>query len=274
MIQETLEDDKFIRCESNAAGLMDTTGARVGDTVSQSSVGASPVEAALSTEPSSDIHRPIASFWHTVLVLVVQGLLSYRGAVHAGRMRALAEGHRVGLYERTIFIEWMMLGLVLLGVWWHGPSVHTVLGERWRTVRHFLIHLGIAVLFLVVTIAIGSIFEPRGEDHSAARLILPEGRTEMWLWVALSITAGICEEAIYRGYFQRQFIAATKSVPVGIVLSGMVFGVVHLYQGFPHALRIGLLGIMSGILAYWLKSVRPGMIAHTLQDILGGLARH
>jgi hypothetical protein len=31
------------------------------------------------------------------------------------------------------------------------------------------------------------------------------------------------------------------------------------------------LGVMSGILAHWRKSVRPGMFAHSLQDIIGGL---
>jgi hypothetical protein len=50
--------------------------------------------------------------------------------------------------------------------------------------------------------------------------------------------------------------------------------VAHLYQGVSHALQIGLLGVMGGIVAYRCDSVRPGMIAHTLQDMLGGLMRH
>lgn len=261
-------DDKFICCESNAAGLMDTTGARVGDAVSQASAGG------VTAKLSADIYRPVAAYWHTALVLLVQGVLSYRGAIRFGKLHALTEVYRAGLYEHTIISEWMMLGLVLAGVWWHDSSVLTVLGERWRSLGHFLRDLGIAVLFLMVTIAIGSVFGLGRGDESAARSILPQGQTEMWLWVALSITAGICEEAIFRGYFQRQFIAVTKNVPAGIVLSAVLFGAAHLYQGISHALQIGLLGVMGGIVAYWCKSVRPGMIAHSLQDILGGLVRH
>jgi hypothetical protein len=34
---------------------------------------------------------------------------------------------------------------------------------------------------------------------------------------------------------------------------------------------IGLFGAMFGILAYWCRSVRPGMIAHAWQDSLGGV---
>jgi membrane protease YdiL (CAAX protease family) len=96
----------------------------------------------------------------------------------------------------------------------------------------------------------------------------------MELWIVLSVSAGICEEAIFRGYLQRQFIALTGNIAAGIVLSGIAFGAAHLYQGFPQALQIAVLGVLGGILAHYCKSVRPGMIAHSLQDILGGLIRH
>lgn len=96
----------------------------------------------------------------------------------------------------------------------------------------------------------------------------------MALWVVLSITAGICEEAVYRGYLQKQFVALTKSVPGGIVLSALAFGAAHSYQGFAKASLIGVMGAMGGTLAYWCGSVRPGMIAHAVQDVLGGFVRH
>lgn len=92
--------------------------------------------------------------------------------------------------------------------------------------------------------------------------------------MVLSLSAGICEESLYRGYFQRQFMALTKSVPAGILLSAAAFGGAHAYQGFRPAFQIGLLGAMAGVLAHWRKSVRPGMIAHTLQDVLGGFVQH
>lgn len=250
---------------------MNTTQAQVGESAAESAAGMAAVGRA---NDSSDKYRRVASLWHLLLVLVVQSVLSYRGAVRYGMVHALGDGDRVALYERTIVFEWVMLGVVLAGVWWHGASVRTVLGERWRSVGRFLRDVGIAVLLLMGTIAIGGVFGHGAGKAPAANAILPQGRTEMWWWVALSITAGICEEAIYRGYLQRQFIAVTKNVTLGIVLSAAAFGAAHLYQGVPQALQIALLGLMGGIVAYWCKSVRPGMFAHALQDILGGLARH
>jgi uncharacterized protein len=148
-----------------------------------------------------------------------------------------------------------------------------VLGERWRSLRDFLRHLAIGVGFLGVAIVFGSVLN-RGGDQSGTRSLLPHGRTEILVWMALAVTAGICEEAIYRGYLQRQFMAMTKSAPAGIVLSAILFGAGHLYQGIWFASQIAVLGALAGVLAYWCKSVRPGMIAHAMQDILGGLVRH
>ena len=223
----------------------------------------------------SECYVPVASYWHLVIVLVAQGAIIYRGILRALQAHAVAP-NRITIYQRTMLFEWLMLGLVLIGVWWHGSSLLSVLGDRWRSLGRFFRDLGIAVLFLIVTIGIGSMIQSLlGQvDNPAARHILPQGGIEAWYWVALSITAGICEEALYRGYLQRQFIALTKSVPLGIFLPAILFGVAHSYQGFRHAVPIGILGALGGILAYWCKSVRPGMIAHALQDVLGGLAHH
>ncbi len=103
------------------------------------------------------------------------------------------------------------------------------------------------------------------------QFMLPQGIVEMTVWAALSVTAGICEETIFRGYLQRQFTAITKSAPAGIVISAIAFGAAHGYQGFRFAILISLFGAMFGILAYWRRSVRPGMIAHAWQDTLGGV---
>ncbi len=187
-------------------------------------------------------------------------------------LHTFAGGGRISIYERTMLFEWLMLGLVLAGIWWHGSSLLTVLGQRWSSVSRFLRDLGIGVVFLIVAMMLGSVL-PHGDDH-VARLILPQGRTEMWVWVTLSLSAGICEEAIYRGYLQRQFISVTRSVPVGIVLSAAAFAGAHAYQGWQMVLGIGVLGAIAGTIAYWRKSVRPGMIEHFLQDMLAGLVGH
>ncbi len=116
---------------------------------------------------------------------------------------------------------------------------------------------------------LGQLLRPAALSRNVS--MLPERGIELALWIALSVSAGICEETIFRGYLQRQFTALTKSAPAGILLSAAAFGGVHAYQGFRMTILIALYGAMFGILAYWRGSVRPGMIAHAWQDSLNGV---
>ena len=87
------------------------------------------------------------------------------------------------------------------------------------------------------------------------------------------MSAGICEEVVFRGYFQRQFAAFTKSKWIGLVLQATLFGIAHGYQGIGSCMLIVVFGLIFGATAMWRKSLRSGMIAHAATDILGGLFR-
>jgi CAAX protease family protein len=91
------------------------------------------------------------------------------------------------------------------------------------------------------------------------------------LWLALSASAGVCEEIVFRGYFQKQFHAFTGNVALAVVLQALVFGAGHAYQGMKQVVVISVLGALYGVLAAWRKSLRPGMIAHAWSDVFGGL---
>jgi membrane protease YdiL (CAAX protease family) len=194
--------------------------------------------------------------------------------MNADQLRAAVNLNRIGMYERTMLFEWLLFGFVILGVKLNGTPLVAVLGERWSSARQVLRDIGIAIAFLIGSIFITSILGGHahgGGPDPAIQFLLPHGKAEIAVWMALSLTAGICEETLFRGYLQRQFTALSKNAAVGILLSAAMFGGAHSYQGFAKAMSIAVLGAMYGTLAYWRRSVRPGMIGHTLEDIIGGL---
>jgi membrane protease YdiL (CAAX protease family) len=163
----------------------------------------------------------------------------------------------------------------------HGASISLVLGNRWQSARHLLRDIGIAAGFWLISaglLALVARLLHIESNASNVQFMLPRKPIEYVLWVALAVTAGICEEAIFRGYLQHQFIAVTRNAAAGIVLSSAAFGLAHAYEGSQMIVLIGVYGLMFGILAHWRGSVRPGMIAHAWQDsfsgILGALMRH
>ena len=100
---------------------------------------------------------------------------------------------------------------------------------------------------------------------------LPRDPLEVAVWIALSLTAGFCEEAIFRGYLQAQFRALTGSAFVAVVLQAVIFGVSHGYQGLRNVMVITVYGTVFGALAVWRKSLKPGMILHAWTDVFGGI---
>ena len=233
------------------------------------------MKAEVLTESPPECFEAVAAPWHTVVVLAAIGLLVFRGRIQAEQMRAAINPDRIHLYKRILLTEWLTLGLVLAGVWLRGQSLLTVLGKHWRSAREVLRDVGIGLLFLIASITVSSILgSHRGAADQATQFLLPQGGSEIALWILVAITAGICEEGIYRGYLQKQFTALTRNVPAGIVFSALLFGLGHSYQGWARASGIALMGAMAGALAYWRRSVRPGMIAHAIQDVLGAFVRH
>jgi membrane protease YdiL (CAAX protease family) len=218
---------------------------------------------------------------HTIVVLAVLGGWAFYGNILADHLSAAANPNRVRFYVLTLCFEWLLFVLVVAGVRHSGAPVRLILGEQWRSVRQVLRDIGIAAAFWIVSTGILFVLGWLLRITALGRkvdFIFPHGGVEITLWIALSATAGICEETIFRGYLQRQFIALTKNVPAGVLLSAAAFGVAHAYQGFRMVILIGLYGAMFGILAHWRGNIRPGIIAHAWQDslngVLAGLTRH
>jgi membrane protease YdiL (CAAX protease family) len=232
------------------------------------------METSALAQSASDRYPRVAGPVHTIVVLAVLGGWAFLAKTFTDQMSAAANPNRVRIYLATVCLEWIVFVLVVAGVRRSGASVLLVLGDHWHSGRQVLRDIGIAAGFWVVSAALLWVFSKLLRITALPnnmQFMLPHGGAEITMWIALSVTAGICEETIFRGYLQRQFMSLTKSAPAGILLSAAAFGAAHAYQGFRRVILIGLFGAMFGILTYWRGSVRPGMIAHAWQDSLGGV---
>jgi membrane protease YdiL (CAAX protease family) len=231
------------------------------------------METSASGQSASGRYPPVASPIHTILVLAALGGWAFWHKISVDQLSVAANPNRVRFYLVTLFFEWLLFVLVVAGVRSSGPSLLIVLGDHWHSLRQVLRDIGIALGFWIIAAMLLWIFGWLLRIAALGRNVsmLPQRGIELTFWIALSVTAGICEETIFRGYLQRQFMALTKSAPAGILLSAATFGAAHAYQGFRMVILIALYGAMFGILAYWRASVRPGMIAHAWQDSLNGV---
>ena len=232
-----------------------------------------------STIPQSEDGRPqpVAPYRHTAVLVALFLLVTVGGAVFQGRGAAGHAGPAhtgvVPLYLSLLVLEW---GLALFV--WRGAlgsdaaKLKSLIGGRWSHpwdgVRDGALALAAWLAWVGIQVGWDRWLSP---DHARSiENLLPQGIVEIALWIALSMSAGFCEELVFRGYLQRQFAALTRSNAIGLLLQAALFGVSHGYQGVAATGKIALFGVLYGSLALWRRSLRPGMIAHAWSDIWAG----
>ena len=194
----------------------------------------------------------------------------------------VAEHSKLPQYLWGMTWEWILLGFTWLGIR-KRVKLRELIGGRWASVEDFLLDVVFAGAFWVCAlIVLGSgaklmHLDQAGKIESMRKqlgFLIPGSKLELAVWFCMSATAGFCEEVIFRGYLQRQFAAITNSVLAGVLLSAAVFGAAHGYEGVARMVLIGIYGLMFGLLAWWRKSLRPGMIAHAWHDSISGAVLH
>lgn len=217
----------------------------------------------------------LAPWWHGALVLAALGVLS----VAAGYQKGIPNAHIPGLSSRlssylTILVaEWFLVLLIWLALRRRGLTIGCLVSGRWETLGRFSKDLGLAVGFIVAIIAIeqGLSFLLHANSDIGLERIMPTTVLELAVYLIVAATAGFCEEFIFRGYLMQQFSAWTGSSAAGLISQGILFGVGHAYYGWKLMFIITLHGSLLGLLTYWRKTLRPAMLAHGLQDVLGGV---
>jgi len=218
----------------------------------------------------------VAPVWHTVLLVSIFLGITIAGALfqrHAQSSSGALQQHPnvVPLYLSLIAVEWLLVYGVWAGIRSRGVRLVDLIGGRWHSAKDILIDIVLAVVVWIFWLGVQAGVSRMIPSHAkSVSTLLPQNTLEVVLWIATSLSAGFCEEVAFRGYFQKQFEAMTGSSAAGVTLQAILFGISHGYQGLQAIVMIILFGFLFGILAFWRKSLRPGMILHAWSDIYAG----
>lgn len=185
---------------------------------------------------------------------------------------ATSSNTKLAFYSTTLVVEWILAGYVAWRLRRLGVSIKALVDVP-STARKWLIDIGVTVGFFVVWTIVGQglefLLKPGIQRYIA---LLPSNPMERAFWILIALSAGFCEELVFRGYLQKT-LEFTTNAGTAIIMQGVIFGLVHFYQGIKLVTIIIVLGTMLGFLAHWRKKLWPGMMFHALQDILGAFVR-
>jgi membrane protease YdiL (CAAX protease family) len=208
------------------------------------------------------------------VVQPVYGAVAYRRYV--ARIEAGASPDILQQYRVTMLVEWLAFAALMVA--WLALGRHVAaLGFVMPGGTGF--YVGLLLLaamtgYLVFAWRKAAAATPAERAKVRAslgtlRYFMPQDRRTYGTFIRLSITAGIVEEALYRGFvfwYLAQFMPAWAVV----VVSALAFGAGHSYQGVSGMIRVTLVGVAFGGYYLLTGSIWLPMLAHALLDILQG----
>lgn len=181
---------------------------------------------------------------------------------------------RLRHYRRGIAGEWAAVGVVGLIGLMAGRSAGSIGLERGphataaaHTVLGVAVVLGLsALVFRVGGEPVRQMLRRQARGFEA---LLPRGRPERATFALLAVTAGVCEEVLYRGFGVAyvHWLWPDPSHAALILLTSTSFGLAHLYQGVRGVVLTGLVGAYLAWLVLSTGSLLPAIAIHALLDL-------
>ena len=185
---------------------------------------------------------------------------------------------RESTYARTILSQWLLFAAGA-ALWLRGGRTWTDIGllrtVGWRTGVFVGLVLAVIVMYSWQAYVVVKSAETRAylrEQLATVNIkeLLPHTTRELVVFLLASLTAGVCEEFLFRGYF---FVTLTPLIGSwGAAALGVpVFGLLHGYQGRSGILRTALAGAFLTLILAATRSLIPAIVLHTLMDAGSGI---
>ncbi|MCX7747459.1 MAG: CPBP family intramembrane metalloprotease [Clostridia bacterium] len=198
-------------------------------------------------------------------------------------------------YYTTILELWAPVIVILLLVAF-GMLSFDNLGIRLPDINYSQFHKGFVysiilmagllvatILYQVIAIKFSSKYREKYYEKlskmdlpDSFKCMFPTTRKEKHAWTLVSLSAGITEEILYRGfliYLLGSFFPGLPLILI-IVISSFIFGLGHTYQGVSGVLRTSAMGLFFSILYICIGSILPGIIVHILIDFAANNMDH
>jgi uncharacterized protein len=217
------------------------------------------------------LHHPIDHLIVAILLLFPVVELRWTWPRYLARLAAGVPNARLNFYRSIILEEWIAV-TVLLGYWERMQRPLQALLLLPASAMRFAIGMAVALVLIALLTLQNKAIRARPEVIPRLRKklaygepILPHTCAERWRFHAVSITAGVCEEVLFRGFLLWYFAVWVGVWPAAI-LSSIVFGIGHVYLGVRQIPNTVIIGLVMATLAILSGSLWPAMLLHAAID--------
>jgi membrane protease YdiL (CAAX protease family) len=217
-------------------------------------------------------------FWLIFLFLGI--VVPWRGAVRLKKLLALpsvSTKEKLVLYGSTIAGQWLITGIVAWRALARGLSASGLGLAHYGGPSTILGSLALAAIAGALHwLNLRRVGKSPGKApelmRSLARRIFPVTSVELLPYCALAVTAGVCEEFLYRGFAMGVLSRVGFPAWAVVILTAILFGLAHAYQGRSGILGTFVMGILFGVVRLAYDTLVPVMMMHAIVDLLAGIA--
>jgi len=213
---------------------------------------------------------------HHLIALFLIAAFPIWDRIETRRLRTDAsEAARLRSYRQTVGWLWIVTAILLVTT--PLPALIYPMADPWFSGGALTPFVFGAVIALLLSMGLPLLpgkrmAKARAQQREALERLsffLPRTRRERRWFGAVSISAGICEEVIFRGFLAQYFAALPLGIsPIGAyLLSALVFGIDHGYQGLSGILATGFLALVFTALFLATGSIWVPILVHALIDL-------
>lgn len=216
---------------------------------------------------------------HALVLLLGLALPFFSGIRGSEKLGSIHfdESTRRRFYISNSLVLWFMT-LVVIGIWYWNKRSFELMGFQWPEPGFTAAILAGGLLILYTADVVHSTLSPNElaktqEQWESSVPFLPEKYRELPAYTFMCITAGVCEEIMYRGFMVNYFIDPMKpGFPwTAAIFPAVLFSIAHFYQGYLAMFKIFLLSMLFALIFIFSKSLLYVVVIHFLIDFAGGV---
>ncbi len=182
---------------------------------------------------------------------------------------------RTKSYTHMLLTEWPST-LVLTALWFILGRDADSLGLSFSVSGWQWLGLGLGAVAVIGQLMQMKLVMDRPDELAKLRksigeleALTPHNDREERMFMGVSVTAGVCEEILYRGMLLA-LLAPLLGTWGAVVMGAVIFGLGHVYQGWTGILKTGIVGLVMGALTVFSGSLFAAIALHSVIDYSSG----
>ncbi len=211
--------------------------------------------------------------YYTFMVIVISLLLPLLSVKNSATLVLLLKNQpelRSSFYIQGIVMQWLLFISVMAAMW--------IKSDDWMLIGWSMERMLMGWSAIILLVLLSCVFYSFGSintkiQHWVAQLYghvahyLPTDRRSYRWGVLLSVSAGICEEVIYRGYLFWQF-SLWFDEWLAVMLVNLIFAMTHYSTGLKNALWSFVLGVLFSVIYLFTGDLWLSIVLHVWIDLM------